>query len=299
MPERPVIAVVGATGQQGGSVVDELVRRGRFRVRALTRRPDEYAGPADEAVAADLARPETLPAAFDGAYGAFAVTNFWEPGGIDEVAQGTAAVRAARAAGVEHFVWSTLPDVERLSDGSLHVPHFTDKARVDDAVTEAGFGYWTFVEAPFYYQNLAGILGPQTMDDGSKAWVLPIDPEARQIHMGDVTELGTVVAGVFEHPEEVGAGTRCALAGGRYSFRDIVTTLNEQGHRVGFQRVPEQVFNGFFPGAQEMSAMLAYFEQFSYFGPDADSKLEAARSVATASPTPFEAWAQEHMPPPP
>ena len=107
---RKLIAVIGATGQQGGAVVRALQAHGQFKVRALTRNPGKHRRLADEVVEADLNRPETLAAAFEGAYGVFLVTNFWEPG-TDELKQATAAVRAAKNAGVEHFVWTTLPDV--------------------------------------------------------------------------------------------------------------------------------------------------------------------------------------------
>ena len=119
--DRPLIAVVGASGSQGGGVVRALLDRGKFRVRALTRDPGGYSGPADEVVAADLTRPETLSAAFDGAHGVFLVTNFWEPG-TDEIGNARNAVAAATSAGVRHFVWSTLPDVEAISGGAYDVP---------------------------------------------------------------------------------------------------------------------------------------------------------------------------------
>jgi uncharacterized protein YbjT (DUF2867 family) len=125
-----VIAVIGATGQQGGAVVRALQAGRDFKVRALTRNPGKHRDLADEVVQADLDRPETLKAAFQGAYGVFLVTNFWEEG-TDELKQATAAIRAAKDAGVEHFIWSTLPDVEAISGGKLHVPHFTGKAKID------------------------------------------------------------------------------------------------------------------------------------------------------------------------
>src|SRR4029077_17273799 len=102
-----LIAVIGATGQQGGAVVRALQAQGQFKVRALTRHPGKHRELADEVVEADLDRPETQSAAFAGAYGVFLAPNFWEPG-TDELKQATAAVRAAKAAGVRHFVWSTL-----------------------------------------------------------------------------------------------------------------------------------------------------------------------------------------------
>src|SRR5436190_15379874 len=107
---KQLIAVIGATGQQGGAVVRALQAQGQFRVRALNRNPAKHRGLADEVVEADLDRPETLKAAFEGAHGVFLVTNFWEQG-TDELKQESAVVRAAKAAGVKHFVWSTLPDV--------------------------------------------------------------------------------------------------------------------------------------------------------------------------------------------
>src|SRR5258707_3817470 len=122
--DRKPIAVVGATGQQGGAVVRALQASGQFRVRALTRNPGKHRELAEEVIEADLDRPETLKAAFEGAYGVFLVTNFWEAG-TDELKQATAAVRAAKNAAVKHFIWSTLPDVEAISGGKFDVPHFT------------------------------------------------------------------------------------------------------------------------------------------------------------------------------
>ena len=103
---KKLIAVFGATGQQGGAVVRALQAQGQFKVRALTRHPAKHHGLGDEVVEADLDRPETLKAALEGAHGVFLVTNFWEQG-TDELKQATAAIRAAKAAGVKHFVWST------------------------------------------------------------------------------------------------------------------------------------------------------------------------------------------------
>ena len=99
---KNLIAVVGATGQQGGAVVRALQANKQFKVRALTRNPDEHPQVGDEIIKADLNRPETLKPAFEGAHGVFLVTNFWK-GGTDEVDQATAAVRAAKDAGVKHF----------------------------------------------------------------------------------------------------------------------------------------------------------------------------------------------------
>src|SRR6266436_498078 len=172
---RKTIAVFGATGQQGGAVVRALQDRGVFKVRALTRDPAKHRALAEEVVEADLDRPEAIRAALEGAHGVFLVTNFWQPG-TDERQQAASAVRAAKDAGVKHFIWSTLPDAERISGGMFHVRHFTGKAKIDRIVKEAGFAHHTFVIAPFFYQNLVGSLAPQKLEDGTLGWALPLDP---------------------------------------------------------------------------------------------------------------------------
>src|SRR5438132_8476010 len=108
---KKLIAVIGATGRQGGAVVRALKADGQFKVRALSRNPGKHRDLADEVVEADLNRPETLNAAFEGAHGVFLVTTS-SLEGTDERKQGAAAVQAARDAGVKHFIWSKLPDVK-------------------------------------------------------------------------------------------------------------------------------------------------------------------------------------------
>src|SRR6266404_480201 len=98
---KKLIAVIGATGQQGGGVLRALQASGQFKVRALTRNPDKHRELAEEVVEADVDKPETLKAAFEGAHGVFLVTNFY--GGGDELKQATAVIRAAKDAGVKHF----------------------------------------------------------------------------------------------------------------------------------------------------------------------------------------------------
>src|ERR1700729_4611987 len=95
---KKLIAVIGATGLQGGAVVRALQANGQFKVRALTRNPAKLPQLDDEVILADLNRPETLKAAFAGVHGVFLVTNAWEPG-TQEHEQAAAAVQAAKDAG--------------------------------------------------------------------------------------------------------------------------------------------------------------------------------------------------------
>ena len=290
-----LIAVIGATGQQGGGVVHALQARGQFKVRALTRNPDKHRELAEEVVEADLDQPETLKAAFEGAHGVFLVTNFREKG-TDEFKQATAAVRAAKDVGVQHFVWSTLPNVEAISGGKFDVPHFTGKAKIDRIVKEAGFPHHTFVIAPGYYQNFVGFLAPQKQADGSVGWALPLDPDVRCLHMGDIRELGNIVAGAFAHPDEAGNGECLPLVGDFMSFNEIIGTLNRQGHKFSFKKVPEEVFAALFPGAAELAEMFSYWEVHTYLGSDSSDRIALANKIAGRQPTKFSTWARVNVP---
>jgi len=297
---KKLVAVIGATGQQGGGVVRTLQAREGFKVRALTRNPDKHRELAEEVVEADLDQPETLNAAFEGAHGVFLVTNFdararWEEG-TNELKQATAAVRAAKDSGVKHFIWSTLPDVEAISGGKFNAPHFTGKARVDPIVKEAGFANHTFVIPPFYYQNLVGVLAPQKQADGSVGWALPLDPDARCIHMGDISELGNIVAGAFAHPDQAGDGEYLPLVGDFMSFNEIVETLNRQGHEFSFKQVPKELFATLFPGAAEIAEMFSYFQAHTYLGSDSSDRIALAAKIAGRQPTKFATWAQVNFP---
>jgi len=292
---RRVIAVIGATGAQGGGVVRALVDQGTFRVRAITRSPDSYAGPADEVVGADTSDVDSLRAAFEGVHGVFAVSNFTDTG-TDEVTQGSNAVAAAASAGVSHFIWSTLPNVEELSGGKFDVPHFTNKAKVDELVRSAGFEAYTFVEAPFYFENFLTVLAPQPLQDGSTGWALPIPADARVIHASSISDLGGVVAGAFDSPDTVGAGAYLSSVAELVSFDDFAETLRGQGHSLATVEVPPEVYAGFYPGAEEIAQMMLFWTEHTYLGPSAEKAISAASAVATFQPKSFAEWAAEHMP---
>ncbi|MDH3246397.1 MAG: NmrA/HSCARG family protein [Saprospiraceae bacterium] len=290
--ENKTIAVIGATGSQGKGVVNALIKDGTFKVRAITRNPGKYQGNAEEVVQGDLTNLESLTNAFMGAHGVFVVTNFWE--GADEVVQGKTAIQAAKDAGIKHFIWSTLPDVEKISNGKFDVPHFTGKAKVDELVKKAGFEYYTFVQPPFYFQNFRGMMGPQPKEDGSTGWTLPLNSSKKVIHMGDINDLGKVVAGAFLHPDKVGNGSHLALASECNSFNDVLDAFKANGKEYTFNQVPGDVFSSFFEGAGEIAQMLAYFEAHTYMGPNSDNRIQLAKEVATGDFTSLDAWIKQN-----
>ena len=302
MKER-VISVLGGTGAQGGGVVDALLAARAFKVRVATRDPSSDAAKAlaargVEVVKADLLEPSSLKAFYDGAYGAFVVSNFWDPGqGAREGEVAAGAVQAARSAGVRHLIWSTLPDVEKISGGRFEVKHFTMKARVDAVVRSAGFERHTFVAAPFYFQNFLTFFAPKPLPDGGRGWAVAMDPTARVIHAGDITELGRTVAAAFGAGDALPNGSYLAVCGGTYSWDDFATTLGALGHDVRVVRVAPDVFDGLFPGGAEAREMFEYFEAYTYFGPDARTAIAAASALLPGGFASFSEWARKNMKP--
>jgi len=290
---KKTIVVIGATGSQGKGVVNTLVNEGTFNVRAITRNPEKYSGKAHEAMYADLNDLQSLKDAFKDAYGVFVVTNIWE--GADEMTQGKNAIDAAKATSVQHFIWSTLPNVELISNSAFDVPHFTEKAKVAELVKSAGFNYSTFVQPPFYYQNLVGALAPQPKQDGTTGWTLPIDPTKKTIHMSDINDLGKVVAGAFLQPEKVGNGNYLSLATELNSFNDIIEAYKDNGKTYSFTQVPAEVFSTFFEGAKELGEMFGYFEKYTYMGPNSVSRIELAKEIATNKLVPLREWVSENL----
>ena len=286
--EKKTIVVIGATGSQGKSVVNELVNHDTFHIVAITRNPNNYKGRAHETVKADLKDIASIKNSFKDVYGVFAVTNFWE--GADEVSQGKNAVNAAKEAGVKHFIWSTLPNVELISNSEFDVPHFTGKAKVDKLVESAGFKYHTFVQPPFYYQNFRGMLSPQPKDDGTIGWTLPIDPTKKVIHMSDINDLGKVVTGAFMQPDTFGSGSYLSLSTELNSFNDVINKYKANDIEYSFTKVPGDLFSTFFEGAKELTEMLGYFENYTYMGPDSKKRIDLAKQAANGEFTSFDKW---------
>ena len=175
------------------------------------------------------------------------------------------------------------------------MPHFTNKAKVDDLVRRAGFKYSTFVQPPFYYQNLVGQMGPQPKQDGTTGWTLPIDPNKKVIHMADINDLGKVVTGAFLNPEKVGNGSYLSLATELNSFNDILAAYKANGKDYSFTQVPGELFSTFFEGANEISEMMAYFEAHTYMAQNSDGQIALAKEVAGGNLNSLKNWIKENI----
>lgn len=269
MSTIPLIVVFGATGAQGGSVIEHLSKSGLFRIRAVTRDANSDKGKAlaargFEVVSADVSKPDTLPAAFAGAYGAFVVTNFWDPSSMGkEYEQGIVLVDAAKAAGVVHFQYSALANVEAESKGKYNVPHFTHKGKVAEYARTKGFTYTSFPGAAFYFQNFLAFFPPKKEGD---TYVYTL-PETSSISAFDVNDIGGVAAASFLQPKRWN-GDYIPSTGDHLSPAEYVKQIGEvTGKKVKLNLVPRDVFAKFpFPGAHELAEMFGWFDEYTYHG---------------------------------
>ncbi len=305
MAEKKVIAVVGATGAQGGGLVRAILAdpSGGFAARAITRntRSDKaqaLAGLGAEVVGADLDDADSLAAVFAGAHGAFCVTNFWEHFSPEkELAQAGALARAVREAGVSHVVWSTLEDTRRfvsLDDdrmptlmGRYKVPHFDAKGEANALFAASGVPT-TFFHTSFYWDNLIHFgMEPKRGADGKLAFVLPMAD--RKLPGIAAEDIGKCAYGVFQRGGEL-AGKTIGVAGEHLTGNEMATALSRAlGEEVVYAYVPPEVYRTFgFPGADDLANMFQFNRDFSDdFCTLRD--LELSRSLNPALQT-FDAW---------
>ena len=309
MPAQNVIAVIGATGAQGGGLVRAILREqsAEFRVRAITRNPDsdkarEIARLGAEVVAADLDDEASLRAAFRGAYGAYCVTNYWEHFSPEkEMAQALNMANAARAAGIRHVVWSTLEDTRKwvpLDDnrmptlqGKYKVPHFDAKGESDHFFVESGVPA-TLLLTSFYWDNFIGFgMGPQKGPDGALGITFPMgDKKLPGIAASDI---GACALGIFRRPAEY-AGKTVGIAGDHLTGAEMAAAFTRaMGQAVRYNDVPPEVYRAFgFPGADDLGNMFQFKRDFNEYFCGARN-LGVSHSLNPGLLN-FEAWLTEN-----
>jgi uncharacterized protein YbjT (DUF2867 family) len=280
MNETKIIAVVGATGAQGGGLVRAILDDpgGGFTPRALTRDVSSDAAKAlatagAEVVAADVDDLESLKRAFDGAYGAYCVTFFWAHFSPEkELAEAGALAEATKAAGLEHVIWSTLEDTRQwvpLSDtrmptlmGKYKVPHFDAKGEANQTFSDLGVPT-TFLLTSFYWDNLIHFgMGPKKGPDGKLAITLPMgDKKLPGIAAEDI---GRCAHGIFKKGGEL-LGKTVGIAGEHLTGAEMAAALSRAlGVEVGYNDVPPEVYRGFgFPGAEDLGNMFQFKRDFN------------------------------------
>jgi len=309
MAEKKIIAVIGATGAQGGGLVRAILNdpNGGFAVRAITRKKDSdkakaLAKAGAEVVEADLDDAASLKKAFAGAHGAFCVTNFWEHFNADkEQAQARNMADAARATGLKHVIWSTLEDVRRwvpLTDkrmptlgGKWKVPHFDGKGSIDHVWNDLGVPT-TLLLTSFYWENFIYFgMGPKAGADGTLAISMPMgDRPLSGIGAGDI---GACAYGIFKAGNEY-IGKTVGIAGDHVSGKDMASAFSKAlGKKVVYNDMKPEDYRALgFPGADDLGNMFQFYRDFN-------EDFVAARPVEKARKlnpklSSFQQWLDAH-----
>jgi uncharacterized protein YbjT (DUF2867 family) len=280
--KKPLIVVLGATGNQGGSVVESLLKQGKYRVRGITRnaksdKAKELAAKGVEIAEAEIQDKKKMVAAFQGAWGVFIVTQFWDPEVMKapeiEFERGKIAVDAAVEAKVSVLVWSGLGDSDGVSKKKWHVPHFTNKWRVEEYCRAQKSLECVFVYAGFYAQNFMGFMPPQKQDD-TFIFALPMRADVG-LPLFDVSDTGRVVAPIFaDHKKWVGKVV--PMAGEYITMPSIAATFAcITGQKAKFVQLNLKDFGA--KAGAEMENMFGWFNDFGYLNGQA---LEEGHALA-------------------
>jgi len=295
MSEKKVIAVVGATGAQGGGLARAILedQEGPFTLRAITRDPSSEKAQALAAmgaavVAANINDKASLERAFSGARGVFCVTNFWEtlsPEGEKKQARNMA--EAAKFAGVQHVIWSTLEDTRRwvpVGDDRMptlmenyKVPHFDGKGEADAVFQEVGVPTTNLLTA-FYYDNLITFgMGPQRTEDGLLAFNLPMGE--KKLPSIAVEDIGRSAYEIFKRGQEY-IGKTVGIAGEHMTGAEMASAMSVAfGEPVSYNAIPFDVYRGLgFPGADDLGNMFQFKHDFEDYFCGA-RPLEATRAL--------------------
>jgi len=257
MAQAKLVLVTGATGKQGGAVVEALLTRGH-RVRALTR---NSASPAAkrlrqqgvEIAVGDFTDHDSLVRAARGADAVYAMSTPYEQGTEKEIAQGITITDAAKAAGVAHFIYSSVASANRATG----IAHFDGKYAVEKHIHASGVPY-TIVAPVFFMENLLQPWMLSGLRQGKLALALPARRALQQIAVADI---GAFVAAVIERRDTV-LGRRADIAGDELTGEEAAAILSKvMGRAVHYEGFPPDVLRA---QSEDMAVMFKWFDRTGY-----------------------------------
>ncbi|KXT17168.1 hypothetical protein AC579_316 [Pseudocercospora musae] len=310
-PNKKTLLIFGATGNQGGSIIDLVLKRpdlsSKYALRGITRDPnspksESLSKQGVEMAKADLDDISSLKTAMEGVYGVFGVTDFWSLMDKNrEIHQGKNIFEAAKETGVKHLVWSSLPNAEKVSGGDLkHVDHFDGKALVEEYIEENKGNMIASYFLPAMFITFAKTqINPG--QDGKPTLAMPFPSDDVAWPLIDPRRDGSkYVMGLFEG----GANANGARAHGVSTWttpKEIVAALSEiSGQEVKFQKLSAEVFAGFLPEniREELLETMLLVGDHSYYGKrekenqgESDKWLIKGENLVS-----FEDWAQQNGP---
>jgi len=274
-----IILVTGATGNQGGAIARHLLKRGVFAVRALVRDQKDPKAQAlkqagAELVVGDLNDRASLSRALEGVYGVFSVRGIQEDLSI-EVRQGETLADAAKAAGVLHFVYSSVGSAERRTG----IPHFDSKFQIEEYVRTISLPHTIMRPVAFFFNY--NTMRP-VIEQGSLPQ--PLSPDTKLMQLSE-DDYGAMVADVFEHPQDF-LGRAVEAASVNMTMTEMAESFSRVlGKPIAYRQISFDEFEQ--QAGKEVTIMYRWFENVGY-----DTDL-AALKAEFGEPTDFETYLRE------
>ncbi len=256
MANEKTILVTGATGKQGGATIAHLAKRGGFKLRAMTRKPDSDAAKAAaklgaEVVQGDLEDQASLERALAGAWGVFSVQNTWEAGVEKEEEQGKRLARVARDKGVQHFVYSSVGSAHKQTG----IPHFDNKFRVEQTVKELKFPSYAIIRPVFFMENL---VSPWFLNGDKLVTAMKPTTKLQMIASDDI---GKFAADAFVRADKW-KGVELDIAGDAATMPEAATAVSAAvGRPLTYQPIPIDAVR---QNSDDFAKMLEWFDAVGY-----------------------------------
>jgi len=256
MANEKTILITGATGKQGGATLRHLAKRGGFKLRAMTRKPDgdgakALAALGAEVVAGDLDDDKSLARAVAGAWGVFSVQNTWEAGIEREEEQGKRLAKVARDGGVQHFVYTSVGSANRRTG----IPHFENKVRVEETVKQLKFPSHVILRPVFFMENL-----PSPWFLNGDKLTTALKPETK-LQMVAVEDIGKFSAAAFVEADKF-KGAEIEYAGDAVTMAEAAAAMSElTGKTVTYQPIPISAVR---QNSEDFALMLEWFDAVGY-----------------------------------
>ncbi|KAI9670309.1 MAG: hypothetical protein M1831_006523 [Alyxoria varia] len=300
MNSSKTLAIFGATGAQGGAVLETMINVPGWKLRAFTRDPNSSKGKAltdrgVEVVKADLSDEEQLKSALAGAYAVFLVTNYWEIRSTEgEKQQVRNAVHAAQHAGVQHFLYSSSGSPAKITNGRITgVHHFEGKYEAELYIASTGIPC-TFIQVACYMSNMPG--GMLRYDSNGKNYTLALPmPGDRPIAMIDAwADTGKFVKAALLHRDQL-LGKNVYASSGYVTPEQMLETFKkvypESGNGAKFVQAPREGFKGALAqkvgeqGAEDLTQMFEFIGDSGYYG---GAELETSLGMLDEKPKSWE-----------
>jgi uncharacterized protein YbjT (DUF2867 family) len=272
------ILVTGATGKQGGSLIRELAGA-PFTLRAMTRKPDGDAARSLRAAGVELVQGDlddegSLRRALEGAWGVFGVQNTWEAGVEREEVQGKRLATIAREAGVQHYVYASVGSAHRHTG----IPHFDNKARVEDTVRALGFPSYFISRPVFFMENLTS---PWFLN--GDAIYSALNPQT-SLQMIAVADIGKYAARAFTDAERL-RNREVDIAGDARTMTEVAEALSAGlGRPIKYVQIPMDEVR---KNSEDFALMLEWFERVGY-----NADIEGTAREFGVTPTRLADWAR-------